>query len=91
LINPRSPFFVKRGFELLFKCKDFKDVEKIYGEENLIKIVNLKQIVFYAKMKCQPVWIDEGLDGKLVAFYYAPETKMAWEYWRAKKPDSNGR
>lgn len=82
---------MKRGFELLFKCKDFKDVEKIYGEENLIKIVNLKQIVFYAKMKCQPVWIDEGLDGKLVAFYYAPETKMAWEYWRAKKPDSNGR
>lgn len=37
-------------------------------------------------MKCQPVWIDEGLDGKLVAFYYASETKMAWEYWRAKKP-----
>lgn len=38
-------------------------------------------------MKCQPVWIDEGLDGKLVAFYYTPETKMAWEYWRAKKPN----
>ena len=74
---------------MIFKTLD--ECKKKYKKDQVVVLCNVKQIVFYAKMKCQPVWIDEGLDGKLVAFYYAPETKMAWEYWRAKKPDSNGR
>lgn len=36
-------------------------------------------------MKCQPVWIDEGFGGKLIAYYYKPETEMAWEYWKSIK------
>ena len=52
------------------------------GEENLIKLCNIKQIVQYAVMKCQPVWIDEGYDGKLIAYYYKPETEKAWNYWK---------
>lgn len=63
-----------------FKTKD--DVFKVYGEENLVKIVNIKQIVTYATMNCQPVWIDEGEGGRMVAWYFAPETKMAWKYWK---------
>ena len=39
-------------------------------------------IVQYAVMKCQPVWIDEGYKGKLIAYYYKPETQKAWEYWK---------
>lgn len=66
----------------LIKCRTFEDVKQVYGEENLVKLVNIKQIVQYAKMQCQPVWIDEGFDEKLVAYYYGPETTLAWEYWR---------
>lgn len=69
----------------MIKCKSFDDVKKVYGEENLVKIVNIKQIVTYARMKCQPVWIDEGYDGKLIAIYFKPETCIAWKYWKQSK------
>ena len=69
----------------LLKCKSFEDVKEVYGEDNLIKLCNIKQIVQYAVMKCQPVWIDEGYDGKLIAYYYKPETEKAWNYWRNNK------
>lgn len=69
----------------MLKCETLTDVIKVYGKENIVKLVNLKQIVAYAKMKCQPVWIDEGYNGKLVAYYFVPETKMAWEYWKNNK------
>ena len=69
----------------MLKCKNFEDVKEVYGEENLIKICNIKQILQYAKMKCQPVWIDEGYNEKLIAYYYKPETTMAWEYWKNNK------
>ena len=70
----------------MIKFKSFDDVIKVYGKENIIKLVNIKQIVQYAKMQCQPVWIDEGYNGKLVAYYYRPETQLAWEYWRTHIP-----
>lgn len=70
----------------MIKCKTFEDVVKVYGKENLVKVVNIRQIVTYAKMKCQPVWIDEGYEGKLVAFFYKPESSLAWEYWKSNKP-----
>lgn len=69
----------------LLKCKTFEDVKEVYGESNLIKLCNIKQIVQYAVMKCQPVWIDEGYNGKLIAYYYKPETEKAWKYWKNNK------
>lgn len=66
----------------MIRCKTLEDVKQVYGEDNLIKIVNIKQIVAYAKMQCQPVWINEGHNGKLVAYYVKSETDMAWNYWR---------
>ena len=71
--------------ENLLKCRTFEDVKEIYGEDNLIKLCNIKQIVQYAVMKCQPVWIDEGYNGKLIAYYYKPETEKAWNYWKNNK------
>lgn len=53
----------------------------IYG-----RICNIKQILTYAKMKVQPVWIDEGYGGRLIAYYFIPETKAAWKYWLENKP-----
>lgn len=80
-------FYKQKGSLSLIKCKSFDDVKKVYGEDNLIKICNLKQIVTYAKMNCQPVWLDEGYDNKLIGYYYKPETSMAWSYWKDHKPD----
>lgn len=74
---------------ITIKFKSFEDVKEVYGEENLIKICNLKQIITYAKLNVQPVWIDEGYKGKLIGYYFAPETKKAWEYWKASTPPSN--
>lgn len=74
----------KKGM-IIIKFKSLDDVKKVYGEENLIKLCNIKQIVTYAKMNVQPKWITEGYDNKLIAYYFKPETEMAWKYWREKK------
>lgn len=80
------PYFLRIGRGcILFKFKAFDDVKQTYGEKNLVRLVNLKQIVQYAKMQCQPVWIDEGYDGKLVAYYIRSETEMAWNYWKSHR------
>lgn len=75
-------FALGKAEKKLLKCKSLEDVKEVYGEENLIKLCNIKQIVRYAVMKCQPVWIDEGYNGKLIAYYYKPETEKAWNYWK---------
>lgn len=68
------------------KFKTFQDVEEVYGKENLVKIVNLKQILFYCKNGLQPVFIDEGYQGKLVAWFHKPSTSMVWRYWLENDP-----
>jgi len=72
---------------ITIKFKTFEDVKQVYGEENLIKLCNLKQILAYAKMNVQPKWIDEGYNGKLLGYYFKPETEMAWKYWKENKPE----
>lgn len=64
------------------ECKTLQDAIKVYGKSNLIKICNIKQIVKYASLGCQPILIDEGFDGKLIAYYNKPETENAWNYWK---------
>lgn len=66
----------------LRECKTLQDAIKVYGSTNLIKLCNIKQIVKYATLGCQPVLIDEGYDGKLIAYYHKPETIQAWNYWK---------
>ena len=64
------------------ECKTLQDAIMVYGETNLIKLCNIKQIVKYATLGCQPILIDEGYDGKLIAYYHKPETVQAWNYWK---------
>ena len=70
---------------LLLKCRTFEDVKEIYGEDNLIKLCNIKQIVQYAVLKCQPVWLDEGYNGKLIADFYLDDRscleEFNWKNW----------
>lgn len=69
------------------KFKTFQDVEEVYGSENLVKIVKLKKILFYCKNGLQPVFVDEGYQGKLVAWFHKPSTAMLWKYWKESNPN----
>lgn len=63
--------------------RSLEEVYECYGKENILKIVNIRQILFYAKCKCQPKWIDESeYDNKLVAYYFKPETDICWKRWK---------
>lgn len=64
------------------KFKTYEDVKKYYTQEQLCTLCNIKQIVFYAKHGCQPLILDEGWDGKLLAIYDIEETKPVWEIWK---------
>lgn len=71
------------------KFKTLNDVEEAFGIENIVKIVNIKQILFYVKNGLQPVFIDEGYNGKLVAYFHKPSTSILWRYWRESDPKNN--
>lgn len=71
----------------MIRCESLDDAKRIYGENNLIKIVNIKQIVMYTHY-CQPVFIDEGYSGKLVCWYFKNETDEAWRRWLENKPEN---
>ena len=80
-----TPIFLQCIGVIYIKDKTFEEMIEFYGADKIIKICNIKQMLAYAKMKCQPIWIDEGYNGKLIAYYYQPETIDAWNYWKKTK------
>ena len=68
----------------------FKSLEEVYDhyEDNVIKIVNRKQILFYADVcSVQPDWIGQSIyDGRLIAYYGRERTRAAFERWMANRP-----
>ena len=53
-----------------------------YYNDNVIRIVNLKQLLFYCSHAVQPDWVDKSVyDNKLVAYYGKERTKEVWEKW----------
>ena len=68
---------------------NLQDVYDCYGEENIIPITNIAQIIFYAsKYRCQPKWVDESEKNKghIVCYYHKGETKIPYETWMKNKP-----
>lgn len=63
--------------------------EKIneYGKENLIPISFIKQILFYAKCGCQPVfiWEKENQKGRIICWYLKQDTIYAKKKWDETK------
>lgn len=55
-----------------------------YYDDQVLKIVNIKQLLFYADVcGIQPDWIGKSAyDGKLVAYYGKERTKECWERWK---------
>ncbi|HLR71637.1 MAG TPA: hypothetical protein VK085_09420 [Pseudogracilibacillus sp.] len=61
------------------------ELNKHYADKELCKLCNIKQIVFYASNGVQPLMIEEGYGGKLIAFYLITDTKDVWEKWKRNK------
>ena len=64
----------------------FDDLDEVYEHYNgeVVKLVNMKQILFFAHICCvQPDWIGQSVyDGKLIAYYGKERTKECWERWK---------
>jgi len=67
------------------------EAKKCYGEDNLVPITNIKQIIFYAKHGCQPkfIWESEKEENKIVAWFFKPETEYIYKRWIANRPKSD--
>ncbi len=72
------------------KFSSLEEAKKCYGEDNLIAIDFIKQLLFYAKLGCQPkfIWESEKQGGKIVAWYLKAETQYANNKWRETKPEN---
>ena len=64
----------------------FDSLEEVYKyyNDNVLKIVNIKQILFYChNCNIQPDWIGKSVyDGKMIAYYGKERTKECWERWK---------
>ena len=71
------------------KFSSLDEAKKCYGEDNLIPISQLKQLIFYAKVGCQPkfIWESEKEDGKIVGWYLKTETSYAMKKWQENRPN----
>jgi hypothetical protein len=69
--------------------ENLKEVFECYGEENIIPVTNIAQIIFYtSKYKLQPKWIDESSEnkGRIVCYFHKGETKKAYGEWFRNRP-----
>ena len=65
-----------------------QEVYDCYGEENIIPITNLAQIIYYtSKFRVQPKWVDESdrNKGHIVCYFHKGETVKPYEAWMKNK------
>lgn len=64
----------------------FETLNEVYDyyNDDILKIVNLKQLLFYAhNCGVQPDWIGKSTyNDKLIAYYAKDRTKDCWERWK---------
>ncbi|WP_343209449.1 hypothetical protein [Anaerolentibacter hominis] len=74
---------------ILIKFTTLEEAEQCYGKENLVRITNIRQLLFYCSNGVQPKLIIEGYDHKIVGVYLKPETDYVWKRWLAGRPDKS--
>lgn len=65
------------------------EVFEAFGEDGVIPITEMKQIIFYISKYCiQPVWIcpSETNIGKMAYYFIKAETKKPYAEWSKNKP-----
>lgn len=86
------PFFLRLGVITIgrLKFKTLEEAKECYGEDSLIPIDFIKQIIFYTQRGVQPVYICESekddKKGKLVAWFLNSETQWVYKKWIENRP-----
>lgn len=79
-------FFILKEVFIIKSTIAFDTLNEVYEyyNDNVLKITNLKQIIFYSNIfSVLPDWIGESpYDGKLIAYYGKERTKECWEKWK---------
>lgn len=88
-----SPYFyvllsIRRNKLNIRPVKTLEEAKECYGEENLIPITFIKQVIFYAKLGVQPVlcWAKENDANRITYWYLKSETQFAKRKWDETKP-----
>lgn len=74
----------------------FEEAVEAFGEDNLVVITFMPQIIFYlSNFNIQPVWTtpSDVNDNKLAFYFIKAETKKPYEAWqkrRLEKERNNG-
>ena len=79
----------KENYKLNIRpVKTLEEAKECYGEENLIPITFIKQVIFYAKLGVQPVlcWAKENDANRITYWYLKSETQFAKRKWDETKP-----
>ena len=66
----------------------FEEVVEAFGEDNLVVITFMPQIIFYlSNFNIQPVWTtpSEVNDNKLAFYFIKAETKKQYEAWQKRR------
>ncbi len=88
-----SLFFTIEGETISrLKLETKQDVFDCYGENNLVPIDLIKQIIFYTSKGVQPVFTCEsekkGREGQLVCWFLKSETQWIYQKWKENRPTS---
>ena len=65
--------------------EDFKDrqfLQEKYKNNDLVRLLNQKQVVFYMKNDVFPLWIDLGYNDRIVYVFLKQPTLMLFSKWR---------
>lgn len=83
------PFFLLICEVIIIKFYSLDEAKSVYGENSLVPISSIKQIIFYTRHGCQPkfVWESEKEKGKIVAWFHKKESELIYKRWCENKPE----
>ena len=72
------------------KLTTLQEAYDCYGEDNLVGIDLLRQIIFYISRGIQPVYTSESekpdKKGQLVCWFLKSETQWVYRKWKQNRP-----
>lgn len=73
---------------VFIKFYSLEEAKSVYGEESLIPISQLKQIIFYTQHGLQPefIWESEKDSGKIVAWFHKKKSELIYKRWQKQRP-----
>ena len=53
-----------------------------YKQEDLVRLINQKQVFFYLKNNVYPLWLEAGYNDRIVYVFLKQPTLMLFSKWR---------